>query len=201
MRPPRHQKSADLDVLSGSSSDSSSVTEEEGSSTQRFSLRHIPAFVGSTLSGDDEEEWAGEVYVKHVRSKNSQRPAKPLLKPPTPQDGSTSNPSPESTDTARISSSSFGTVVAVGGGGGGDGRDSRAASQDQAATPLQNWVDNSGWEPVSGPHEMKRVDSLLLLDTQSGLQRTAQRCSCVRVRSPRRSVVDLVLVFHRVIQF
>lgn len=163
MRPPRHQKSADLDVLSGSSSDSSTSTEQEGgSSTQRFSLRHIPAFVGSTLSGDDEEEWAGEVYVKHVRSKNSQRPAKPLLKPPTPQDGSTSNPSPESTGTARISSSSFGTVVAVGGGGGGDGRDSRAASQDQAATPLQNWVDNSGWELVSGSH-MKRVGSLLSL--------------------------------------
>lgn len=146
-RPPRHQKSADLDVLSGSSSgDESSSTEEEGSSNaQRYSLRHIPAFVGST-SGDDEEEWE-EGRAKHVRCKRGTLPpAKPLK--PTPHDGSgggTSNPSPQSTDTAQVSSSSFGTVVA----GGSEGRDSRSASQDQAATPLTNWVDDSaGWELV-----------------------------------------------------
>lgn len=139
---PRHQQSADLDVLSGSSSDESSVTEDEGASTQRFSLRHVPTFVGSNGGGDDSgvEEWQG--HSKHVR--NQRPPAKPL-KPPTLQDGgtSTSNPSPQSTDTARVSSSSFGTIVA-------EGRESRCASQDQAPTPLSNWVDNiSDWELVS----------------------------------------------------
>eukprot|EP00752_Nemacystus_decipiens_P009494 g8488.t1 len=131
-RPPRHQKSVDLCVLSGSSSDESSTTEEEGISIRGFSLRHIPTFVGST-TGDDEK-WE-EGHTKHVRRTGddaTQRPAKPL-KPPTPQDGgSTSNPSPQSAV----------TVVA----GGSEGRDSRAATQDQAATPLQNWVDHAGWE-------------------------------------------------------
>lgn len=130
-RPPRHQKSADLDVLSGSSS-SGSATEEEGSSnTQRFSLRHVPAFVGSS---GDEEEWQAH-RKKHVLGSNRASINK-QLKPPTPQDGG-SNPSPQITDTARISSSSF-----------GEGRESRSGSQDHQLTPLTNWIDDSSWEVV-----------------------------------------------------
>eukprot|EP00903_Cladosiphon_okamuranus_P006683 g6523.t1 len=133
---PRPQKSADLDVLSGSSSDESSSTEDEGSSAQRFSLRHIPPFsAGDTTGeggGDDCVEWR----AKNVRN---ERPS--AAKPPASQsqDGGGGNPSPKSTDTARISSSSLGTIVA-------EARESRCASQDQAPTQ-ENWVDNnSGWE-------------------------------------------------------
>lgn len=90
-------------------------------------------------------------HPKQHQHPRTQRPSKQLKPPTLPKDGASaqdggSNPSPQSTDTARISSSSFGTIVA----GGSEGRESRSASQDhQLPTPLTNWVDDSGWELVS----------------------------------------------------
>lgn len=137
----RHQKSADLDVLSGSSSSSgssigSSATEEEGSSNtpaRLFSLRHIPAFVGDRDDAEEEREWQA-----HPPDNNNVSISRRKCSSKQLQDGGSINPSPESTDTARISTLSFGTVAA----GVSEGGDSLSVSQDhdELETPLTNWV-------------------------------------------------------------